>query len=120
MLIIENCNSLSEVRQKLIDGEEVRTVRQEPCEDVPDTNVGDMISRQAAIEAECATCSLNPPRERGHNCRYYVKGCPEVECLRNLPSAQPQPCIVNPSWTGTDPIAHTGYTTAGGNSSCTA
>lgn len=32
MLVIENCNSLSEVRQKLIDGEEVRTVRQKPCE----------------------------------------------------------------------------------------
>lgn len=31
MLVIENCNSLSELRQKLIDGEEVRTVRQEPC-----------------------------------------------------------------------------------------
>ena len=29
MLIIENCNSLSDLRQKLIDGEEVRT-RQEP------------------------------------------------------------------------------------------
>ena len=33
MLVIENCNSLSELRQKLIDGEEVRTVRQEPCKD---------------------------------------------------------------------------------------
>lgn len=50
----------------------------------------DSISRQAAIDAECAACSLNPPRERWHNCRYYVKGCPEVESLRNLPSADPQ------------------------------
>jgi hypothetical protein len=33
MLVIENCNSLSELRQKLIDGEEVRTARYEPCED---------------------------------------------------------------------------------------
>lgn len=30
MIVIENCNSLSDLRQKLIDGEEVRTVRQEP------------------------------------------------------------------------------------------
>lgn len=43
MLVIENCNSLSELRQKLIDGEEVRTVRQEPCEDA--------IRREDAINA---------------------------------------------------------------------
>lgn len=43
MLVIENCNSLSELRQKLIDGEEVRTARQEPCEDA--------ISRQAVLDA---------------------------------------------------------------------
>ena len=50
----------------------------------------DLISRQAAIDAECAVCSIIPPRGRGHNCQYYVKGCPEVECLRNVPSAQPE------------------------------
>lgn len=43
MIIIENCNSLSDLRQKLIDGEEVRTARQEPCEDV--------IRREDAINA---------------------------------------------------------------------
>ena len=43
MLVIENCNSLSELRQKFIDGEEVRTVRQEPCEDA--------IRREDAINA---------------------------------------------------------------------
>lgn len=43
MLVIENCNSLSELRQKLIDGEEVRTARQEPCEGA--------ISRAKALEA---------------------------------------------------------------------
>ena len=42
MLVIENCNSLSELRQKLIDGEEVRTARQEPCEDA--------VSRQWLME----------------------------------------------------------------------
>lgn len=42
MIIIENCNSLSDLRQKLIDGEEVRTVRQEPCDD--------MVSRDMALE----------------------------------------------------------------------
>lgn len=43
MLVIENCNSLSELRQKLIDGEEVRTVRDKPCEDA--------IRREDAITA---------------------------------------------------------------------
>jgi hypothetical protein len=43
MLVIENCNSLSELRQKLIDGEEVRTARNEPCEGA--------ISRAKALEA---------------------------------------------------------------------
>lgn len=42
MLVIENCNSLSDLRQKLIDGEEVRTARQEPCDD--------MVSRDMALE----------------------------------------------------------------------
>ena len=43
MLVIENCNSLSELRQKLIDGEEVRTARDKPCEDA--------IRREDAINA---------------------------------------------------------------------
>lgn len=43
MLVIENCNSLSDLRQKLIDGEEVRTVRDKPCEDA--------IRREDAINA---------------------------------------------------------------------
>lgn len=43
MLIIENCNSLSDLRQKLIDGEEVRTARDKPCEDA--------IRREDAINA---------------------------------------------------------------------
>ena len=43
MLVIENCNSLSDLRQKLIDGEEVRTVRDETCEGA--------ISRAKALEA---------------------------------------------------------------------
>ena len=29
---------------------------------------------------------------------------------------QPQPYIVNPSWTGTDPVDHTPYSAWGGNS----
>ena len=43
MLVIENCNSLSDLRQKLIDGEEVRTARDKPCEDA--------IRREDAINA---------------------------------------------------------------------
>ena len=50
---------------------------------------GATISRQAAIDAECEVCRIAPRKERGHNCTYYVHGCKEIECLRALPSAQP-------------------------------
>lgn len=50
----------------------------------------DCISRQAAIDAECEVCQIAPKKERGHNCTYYVHGCKEIECLRALPSAQPE------------------------------
>ena len=49
----------------------------------------DLISRQAAIDAECEVCQIAPKKERRHNCTYYVHGCKEIECLRALPSAQP-------------------------------
>lgn len=50
--------------------------------------MSDLISRQAAIEAECEVCQIAPKKERGHNCTYYVHGCKEIECLRALPSAE--------------------------------
>ena len=50
----------------------------------------DLISRQEAIDAECEVCQIAPKKERGHNCTYYVHGCKEIECLRALPSAQPE------------------------------
>ena len=52
--------------------------------------MNDLISRQAAIDAECEACQIAPKKERGHNCTYYVHGCKEIECLRALPSAQPE------------------------------
>lgn len=55
----------------------------------------DYISRQAAIDAECEACRIAPKKERGHNCTYYVHGCKEIECLRALPSAQPEHTCVN-------------------------
>lgn len=51
--------------------------------------MSDLISRQAAIDAECEVCRIAPRKERGHNCTYYFYGCKEIECLRALPSAQP-------------------------------
>ena len=54
--------------------------------------MNDPIERQAAIDAECEVCQIAPKKDRGHNCIYYVKGCKEVECLRDVPSAQPEPC----------------------------
>lgn len=47
-----------------------------------------LISRQAAIDAECEVCQIAPKKERGHNCTYYANGCKEIECLRALPSAK--------------------------------
>lgn len=52
--------------------------------------MSDLISRQAAIDAECEVCQIAPKKERGHNCTYYVHGCKEIECLRALPSAEPE------------------------------
>ena len=52
--------------------------------------MNDLIDRQAAIDAECEVCQIAQKKERGHNCTYYVHGCKEIECLRALPSAQPE------------------------------
>ena len=52
--------------------------------------IDDIINRQAAIDAECEVCQIAQKKERGHNCTYYVHGCKEIECLRALPSAQPE------------------------------
>ena len=57
----------------------------------------DLISRREAIDAECEVCQIAPKKERGHNCIYYVHGCKEIECLRVLPSAQPE--RENGEWT---------------------
>ena len=48
---------------------------------VPDTNVGDTVSRQAAIDALCKECSGNCIP-----CGSFP--CGEVEALQKLPSAQ--------------------------------
>lgn len=63
-----------------------------------------LISRKAAIDAECEVCQIAPKKERGHNCTYYVHGCKEIECLRELPSAQPEPmtAIDWSEWEGRD------------------
>lgn len=61
--------------------------------DVPDTNVGDMVYRQAAIDAVCSVCGndcdksefvYNAPQDE------QVILCPEHYCLCTLPSAQPK------------------------------
>lgn len=65
---------------------------------------GDMVYRQAAIDAECEVCQITPKKERGHNCTYYVYGCKEIECLRALPSAQPYGYVKVPE-TGIDDLS---------------
>ena len=74
MLVIENCNSLSELRQKFIDGEEVRTARQEPCEDA--------INRQAVIDITWEEPSYTDALNVLTEVRDKVKA---------LPSVNPQP-----------------------------
>ena len=58
--------------------------------DVPDTNVGDLISRQAAIDAICKACSME---EDYHKCDGYPETstwCDYLVALRALPSVQPK------------------------------
>jgi hypothetical protein len=89
MLVIENCNSLSELRQKFIDGEEVRTARDKPCEDA--------ISRQAVLEAvKKNTFRLTFAEEQGYE--GHVAWSAEAVysdviegALLELPSVNPQP-----------------------------
>jgi hypothetical protein len=75
MLAIENCNSLSDLRQKIIDGEEVRTVRHEPCEDA--------IWREDALMALTGEWT-EPTDELIHQF---------IRRIKNLPPAAPQPQI---------------------------
>jgi len=74
MLIIENCNSLSELRQKLIDGEEVRTVRQEPCEMTAEEYRQRMIQafHNADTDELIAVCVLPTEKEFEH-LEYFLK-----------------------------------------------
>ena len=73
MLVIENCNSLSDLRQKLIDGEEVRTARYEPC--------GDAIGREDALMALTGEWT-EPTDELIHQF---------IRRIKNLPPVTPQP-----------------------------
>ena len=68
------------------------------AQDVTDTNVGDMVSRQKAIDAICMAC--------GHDCDKskfvynasqdeQVIMCPEHYALSTLPSAQLEPIRIN-------------------------
>ena len=54
----------------------LRELKERREQDVPDTNVGDMISRQAAIDEI-------------RKCRFVVDA---IEKIIGLPSAQPEPC----------------------------
>ena len=60
------------------------------AESVQNVQNEDLISKKAAIDAECEVCKIAPKKGRGHNCTYYVHGCKEIECLRALPSVQPE------------------------------
>ena len=52
--------------------------------DVPDTNVGDTISRQAAIDALCKRCDLVSDDDEP-----CTEECNDIKILKLLPSAQP-------------------------------
>lgn len=89
MLVIENCNSLSDLRQKFIDGEEVRTVRHEPWEDA--------ISRQAVLDAidvkAWEFCDYLISKNRNDEQKPVSHFADNLrECVREeLPSVTPQP-----------------------------
>lgn len=57
------------------------------AQDVPDTNVGDMVSRQKAIDALCRRCDLVSDDEP------CTKKCNDIKILKMLPSTQPEPSI---------------------------
>ena len=50
---------------------------------------GDLISRQAAIEAICKVCDVMSEKEQNINCPYYFHGCKEIRVLRELPPVTP-------------------------------
>ena len=55
------------------------------AQDVPDTNVGDVVSRQKAIDALCRRCDL--AAEDDEPC---TEKCNDIKILEKLPSAQPE------------------------------
>lgn len=55
------------------------------AQDVPDINVRDMISRQAAIDALCRRCDLTA--EDDEPC---TEKCNDIKILEKLPSARPE------------------------------
>jgi len=59
------------------------------AQDVHDINIGDMVSRQKAIDALCSKCTVDKPG----TCSTIQDGdrwCEEVYTLLNLPSTQPE------------------------------
>ena len=56
-------------------------------QDVNDTNVGDMVSRQNAIDALCSKCTVDKP-ETCSTIQKNDRWCEEVYTLLNLPSTQ--------------------------------
>lgn len=49
----------------------------------------DAVSREDAIKAECEVCDICG-NTRYTKCQYFMQGCNEVKCLRDLPSTRPQ------------------------------
>lgn len=66
--------------------------------DVPDINVGDLISRQAAIDALCDNC--NTPQAK---CAMYP--CDQFNGIEKLPSAQPEKAQLSEEGTTSDCIS---------------
>ena len=53
------------------------------------TPCDDAISREDAIKAQCEACDICG-NMRYTKCQYFMQGCNEVKCLRDLPSVTPQ------------------------------
>lgn len=74
----------------------IQALSQEPCDTckhyenrctwLPEENpCDDAISREDAIKAQCEACDICG-NMRYTKCQYFMQGCNEVKCLRELPS----------------------------------
>ena len=81
--LIRECKEYAAEHRQL--AEWLKELKERREQDVPDINVGDMVSRQKAIDALCRRCDL--AAEDDEPC---TEKCNDIKILEKLPSAQPE------------------------------